>query len=125
MKAKLYLLRCIYFSLMLLLPAKLFSQNKITPDNPLYDKLKAEGKLPDYKNRFLKATKIQEFPGSTINPEIQNTSTFFKACKEFIPVDTTFLVVPFLAGTLGPPPFYRNDDASTSKLTIPFNFCFY
>lgn len=98
-------------------------QSIITPDNPLYDKLKAEGKLPDKKGRFLKPSFFSE----TNNPPVsaQVNPPFFKACKELIPIDSTFSVVPFLAGTLGPPPFYRNDDASTQKITIPFNFCFY
>lgn len=100
-----------------------YSQQRIVTDSPLYHQLKAQGKLPNYKsNKYQQPSPVSAAIASTKSNSIP---PFFKACKEFIPIDSTFDVVPFLAGTLGPPPLYRNDDASTAKITIPFNFCFY
>ncbi len=110
------LLLCPFFSL---------AQLAIGPAHPNYDQLKAEGKIPDNKGRFTKASRLVENPHLQLSQEQNLRLPFFKACKELIPVDSSFLVVPFLAGTLGPPPFYRNDDASTQVIQIPFTFCFY
>lgn len=43
-------------------------------------------------------------------------------CDCMLPIDNTFSIVPFLGAN---PPEYRNDDASTGLISIPFNFCLY
>ncbi|MFN7012748.1 MAG: nidogen-like domain-containing protein, partial [Bacteroidia bacterium] len=43
-------------------------------------------------------------------------------CDCMIPIDATFNVVPFSGSSA---PDYRNDDGSTSLISIPFNFCLY
>ncbi|MBK9477424.1 MAG: gliding motility-associated C-terminal domain-containing protein [Bacteroidetes bacterium] len=123
MNLRLQLLTRLMFLLLLSSLSPAFSQQSIVTDSPLYHQLKAQGKLPNYKsNKYLQPAPVS---ASVASAKSNSTPPFFKACKEFIPVDSTFEVVPFLAGTLGPPPLYRNDDASTAKITIPFNFCFY
>jgi gliding motility-associated-like protein len=114
-----------FFLLFLLLPSFVSAQVIVSPSNPDYDRLKAEGQIPDRKGNYAKANRLIENPNLQFAEEKTLTPPFFKACKELIPVDSSFSVVPFLAGTLGPPPLYRNDDASTQLLTIPFSFCFY
>ena len=43
-------------------------------------------------------------------------------CNGFIPLDTSFQVVPFVSA-IGPD--YKNDDYSSPLITLPFTFCFY
>jgi gliding motility-associated-like protein len=59
-----------------------------------------------------------------ITPKVQpNPSPLASVlCNCMIPVDTSFQIVPFIGYT---PPEYRNDDASTTQINLPFNFCFY
>lgn len=44
------------------------------------------------------------------------------SCNCMVPLDTTFSVVPFQFST---PPEYRNDDASSNAIAIPFSFNFF
>ena len=43
-------------------------------------------------------------------------------CACYIPPDSTYSVVPFAGYS---PPYYVNDDGSTSNIPIPFTFCLY
>ncbi|MGL4596397.1 MAG: PKD domain-containing protein [Bacteroidia bacterium] len=51
-------------------------------------------------------------------PSVQASAS----CNCMFQLDNTYQVVPF---TWGNPPQYRNDDASSPLIPIPFNFCFY
>jgi len=50
------------------------------------------------------------------------TSSSAQSCNCWQTRDTSFHAVPF-AGYL--PPYYRNDDASTNAISLPFTFCFW
>ena len=60
-----------------------------------------------------------------ISPDMKNTA--ISNCSCFVPLDSSFSVVPFSNDYLGTPlsPDYRNDDGYTDPINIPFNFCFY
>lgn len=47
-------------------------------------------------------------------------------CNCLIPLDSTFQYVPMTQGPdAGIPPYYRNNDAATPPIKLPFTFCFY
>lgn len=111
---------CSALSLLILNFSDAYSQNVSVARIPaaIYDSLKTMGSLP--KGPFMITGKNQ----NRIQPMVRSSSTPVSSviCNCIIPIDSSFLVAPF---AFAPPPDYRNDDASTSAIDIPFNFCFY
>ncbi|HTL83481.1 MAG TPA: nidogen-like domain-containing protein, partial [Bacteroidia bacterium] len=86
-----------------------------------YDQLKASGQLDPHQRYTIipshhnaPAVNTARYSGPS---NAQNIS-----CNCMIPLDTTFQVVPFVAGT---GPDYRNDDGSSPVINLPFSFNFF
>jgi gliding motility-associated-like protein len=101
---------------------ELDKSSAISVDSPLYEQLKAAGKLgghtivqPVGKNSVTQHVEYDANRGSG-STSIQSAAD----CDCWIPTDGTFNIVPF---TNGIAPDYRNDDGSTSAIILPFNFC--
>jgi PKD repeat protein len=88
------------------------------PGTPAYENLKAAGAIPNGPLIFSGSDTTR------LQPRIQphNSAQSSVLCNCMIPIDSTFLVVPFVSAS---GPEYRNDDGSTSQILLPFNFCFY
>lgn len=82
-----------------------------------YDSLKSAGAVGN-NSFFLQTNSPQSFQSGT-PVAVQSTPL---NCMGLIPIDSTFLVVPFVGGQA---PDYRNDDASSPAIPLPFTFCFY
>ena len=107
-----------------------FSQSKMLLPKEVYAEMKAKGALKqgvEYViiNNEQKTGSINTEPVKVTPEHLKkmgykgvNSST----CSCIVPIDGTFNVAEFSGYTA---PDYRNDDASTSVKTIPFNFCLY
>jgi len=94
-------------------------QNTVQLNSPLYQQLKSQNLLGNYT--------VLPPPANitTQNPVPYSGSPQNKAnaaCNCILPLDSTFTVVPFIGGAA---PDYRNDDASSASIALPFNFCLY
>ncbi|HRG59826.1 MAG TPA: T9SS type A sorting domain-containing protein [Bacteroidia bacterium] len=94
-------------------------QNTVYVGSPLYQQLKSQNLLGNYN--------VLQAPSNSVNQATipyqgtpQNKAN--AACNCIVPLDSTFLVVPFNSGQA---PDYRNDDGSSSIIALPFNFCLY
>lgn len=94
-------------------------QNTVYVNSPLYQQLKSQNLLGNY-------TVLQppaNIPAQAPIPYQGTPETRANAaCNCIVPLDSSFTVVPFYGATA---PDYRNDDLSSSIITIPFNFCLY
>ena len=108
--------------LFLFFPLLFFGQ---TPKSPKeFDLLKLQGKLQgnvSMKNPFQQGAALKV----TQPTQVQTAGI----CSCWMERDSTWLVCPFngSGGSGGPgvAPLYRNDDWSTSSISLPFNFCLY
>lgn len=92
-----------------------------------YGHLKQTGKLdPKMHYQILSENKKSQKPVTT--PSVArpqsgtNPNPATGSCQCMMPLDATFSVVPITSGTA---PDYRNDDGSTTVISLGFNFCFY
>ena len=114
MKIRLFISFCL---VCFVFPAPLFSQTKLIADSPEYERAK--------QKQGLSYTHKKSSQSNPAESKLSTTPVFFRTCKEMIPVDASFSVVPFDTSSFVHAPFYRNDDKSTQALPLPFNFCFY
>ncbi len=103
----------------LVVPQSAIGQQLYPTDSYQYEVAKKNKAIAFQNNKAFTA----EAP--TLNSAEKTATTFFRTCKEMIPIDSSFLVVPFEVNGTVVPPFYRNDDRSSLSLPLPFNFCFY
>ncbi|MBK9413900.1 MAG: T9SS type A sorting domain-containing protein [Bacteroidetes bacterium] len=115
---------------LLIFTSQLFSQIDVkTIDMAKVNQAKVDGKLngsEKYVNfDALGKSQARISPNLTI-PNSVNTAS---GCACWIPRDSSWQVAQFdgSGGSGGPglPPDYRNDDWSTTQITVPFPFCFY
>src|SRR5690349_1501497 len=85
----------------------------VVPDSPLYEQLKAAGKLgghtivqPESKNKSITYHTEYDANRGPQPATVQSAAD----CDCWIPTDGTFNIVPFTNGTA---PEYRNDDGSS------------
>jgi len=94
-------------------------QNTVQLNSPLYQQLKSQNLLGNYTVLQAPANNIAELaiPYHGLPQTRANA-----ACNCIVPLDSTFTVVPFIGSAA---PDYRNDDASSAPIALPFNFCLY
>ncbi|MEI6489213.1 MAG: nidogen-like domain-containing protein [Bacteroidota bacterium] len=94
------------------------AQNTVNITSSAYSALKANGQLDATKNYIFTDVATRTVP---IHYKGSSEKSASSICSCMVPLDSTFLVVPFSGGT---PPDYRVDDASAT-ISIPFSFNFY
>ncbi len=117
MKTKLYVLILFLFA-----SSPLVAQSIRILDGNEYDQLKSTNQLPE---KFI--MKKTEGNQTVLLPRIQPPSSAIQSnaiCDCILPLDSTFSIAPVCQGTCLPPD-YRNDDGSTSLITLPFSFCLF
>ncbi|MCX6290748.1 MAG: gliding motility-associated C-terminal domain-containing protein [Bacteroidetes bacterium] len=91
-----------------------------------YENLKANGKLQNGATYNIDSKMNVNVVQPVIHPGNKNIhivpQTTGAPCSQFVPCDTSFQPVPFTNGTA---PEYRNDDGSTTLITLPFSFCLF
>ncbi|MFM2207155.1 MAG: hypothetical protein RL213_1130 [Bacteroidota bacterium] len=93
------------------------------PGQSRLDSLKITGRLEEYFKAIDVPGDPITFSQAQLRSGVQSVNRpASTSCNCWIPRDATWNIVPF---TIGSPPDYRNDDGSTSLITIPFNLCFY
>ncbi len=97
------------------------AQNTVNITPQQYDILKKSGQLDLTKHYVFTGTATDL---KKIKPSVKALSnrTPSSICSCLIPLDSSFSVVPF-AGYIAPE--YRNDDASSDPITLPFSFNLY
>jgi len=117
------------FILILFLSVNLFSQNYISPNHPDYQQLKEQGLLPQMSSGIFQSsngviTPLDAPPITLSNfgPDLNADANRSSTCDCFQELDDTYQVVPFANSQ---PPLYRNDDASSPLIQLPFEFCLY
>lgn len=86
-----------------------------------YDNLKSKGELKPNVHYIIDPLSIP--PTDDVQYIPPPTSVVQSSgCACYIPPDASYSVVPFQGYT---PPDYRNDDASSASIPIPFTFCLY
>lgn len=115
-------------SFLTLLAAPIFGQETpiaVPPVNSVeYQNLKASGQLPQGAIRGFIGTPGGPNMLEKFQPTVQpaNSVQSSTQCNCLQPIDNTFTVAPFEGYD---PPDYRNDDASTAEIPLPFSFCLY
>jgi hypothetical protein len=94
-------------------------QNTVQINSPLYEQLKSQNLLEGY---IVLQPPVNSLVQAPVHYQGSPQTRANAACNCIVPLDSTFTVVPFNGGT---PPEYRNDDFSSSLITIPFSFCLY
>ena len=97
----------------------------ISPDAATYEQLKLQGKIPAdaiIMNPAKQAISYDKSYWDNLQQRSPQGGSPNLSCNCMLPVDASYSVAPFSGGT---PPDYRNDDGSTSEISIPFGFCFY
>lgn len=114
--------RILFTTLAVLLSLLGFSQQSggslIMPNDPSYQGLKEQGLIMENPNGYTPLAPAQD-PVYAINQSVEKQTT---QCNCLVPIDNSFQVVPFNFYT---PPSYRNDDASSNQINLPFTFCLY
>lgn len=85
-----------------------------------YDQQKSAGAIGN--NAFYLQSSSSVTTQSVFSPSPVLVQSSPLNCSGLIPIDSTFQVVPFTGGQA---PDYRNDDASSPQIALPFTFCFY
>lgn len=112
------------------------SQQALPVNHPDYQRLKAEGQLPQQAPGFYKISRNAS--GQTVKPldtpahiQIDKSAsrslsagggTGTESCNCFQTLDETYQVVPFDGYDA---PDYRNDDGSSAIIDLPFSYCLY
>lgn len=111
----------ILLSAFLLCSAFAFAQQNQTVSPEQYAQLKSSGQILQNENYLIVSPESRSANASPsrYSGPVQTQSS---ACNCLIPLDSTFLVVPFTGCT---PPEYRNDDMSSGVFVLPFSFNFY
>jgi hypothetical protein len=115
MKTKLYVL-----VLSLFISSAIMAQGIRVLNASEYDQLKRANQLP---SKFM--MKKTEGEQTILIPRIDPPDNLVHSnsiCDCLLPLDSTYNIVPFNAGT---PPEYRNDDGSSPAIVLPFSFCFF
>ncbi len=94
------------------------AQNTVNITSQQYDLLKLNHQLDLTKH--YKISNVSPFSGPIHYHGTNHSPSSICSCMQTL--DSTYSVVPF-SGYL--PPYYRNDDASSNVISIPFNFNFY
>lgn len=92
----------------------------ITPKK--YDQLKTAGQLDAHAHYLFVSPFRQVHTSQPVSRYSGPQQTQSTTCNCMIPLDTTFSVVPFQNAVA---PDYRNDDFSTTAISLPFSFNFY
>lgn len=101
--------------------ASVFAQSTVNISSSAYNAAKTAGTLDINKN--YKFTDGGVTPGAVHYLGDLRTPTPSSICSCMIPLDSTFSIVPFYWGATAPD--FRNDDASTTSISIPFSFNLY
>jgi uncharacterized protein (DUF2141 family) len=115
---------------LLLFSSQLFSQIDVkTIDMQKVNQAKLDGKL-NGTEKYVNYDVFGKNPARIApNLPIPNSVNTASGCACWIPRDSTWQIAQFdgSGGSGGPglPPDYRNDDWSTTQITVPFPFCFY
>jgi hypothetical protein len=98
------------------------AQNTVNITPQQYENLKQHGQL-DLTKKYVFLG--DSGPHQRVKPSLQALSSRSQSsiCSCLITLDSSFSVVPFIGGDTASG--YRNDDASTSSIALPFTFNFY
>src|ERR1035437_8748556 len=97
------------------------AQNTVNVTPQQYDHLKQSGQL-DFKKHYVFTGTANDLKKIQPSVKVLSKRTPSTICSCLIPLDSTFSVVPFAGYTA---PNYRNDDASSSAIALPFSFNLY
>ncbi|MFN5794964.1 MAG: nidogen-like domain-containing protein, partial [Bacteroidota bacterium] len=121
MKKNLLFKSVVFGSFLLFTISNAAAQQNIIVDSQQYQQLKMAGNLPQQVfNASSNNNTLLNLPVSNQAATVSTNSEY--NCNCLIPLDTTFSIVPFANST---PPYYTNDDGSTSEIALPFSFCYY
>jgi gliding motility-associated-like protein len=117
MKVK-HLLSTVFLTLAAL---PIFAQQAMPAVNsPQYQSMKEAGTLPQPFMGVPGGANLLQKVQRSVQPS--NSVQAATSCNCLQTIDNTFSVAEFQGYT---PPDYRNDDASTAQISLPFNFCLY
>ncbi len=106
------------FTLMLTSFSRTSASDLPKPGTPEYDLAKKQGLL----SNVLPLQSHAASPFKGINTNTVSLTSVSSSCGCLLPIDSTFLLVPFAIGSL---PYYGNDDGSSGIINLPFDFCYY